>query len=84
MGLFNFKITPRVKDRDWEVRVLYSSRKRKRCETCKKEIPLTSINTSFTKRKTTATYTDYTTYYTHGGKDNKCIIALAKKLNVKL
>jgi hypothetical protein len=79
-----FKIAPKVKDRDWEVRVLSFSRATKTCETCKKRIPLKSSNTSFTKSKTVGSHTDYTTYYTCGTKSSICSIILAKKLNIEI
>lgn len=84
MSIFNFKITPKVKDRDWETKVLSSSRKHKTCAYCGSTIIPLDTNTSFTKRVTIGAETKYTTHYTHGTKESPCSLGLARKLNIEL
>lgn len=85
MGLFNIKITPKVKEREWEVKHLFTSRKLgKTCEVCLQAIPIHMPNTSFTKRVTTGAETKYQTFYTCGHKDNICTVTMANRLGAQL
>lgn len=84
MGIFNFKITPKVKDRDWEIKVLMSSRKDKNCAFCGRGIGRVETNVSFTKRTSIGANNMYDTHYTHGPKTHNCTIRFAEKLNIEL
>jgi hypothetical protein len=84
MGIFNIKLIPIEKARDWEYKYLSSSRIKKTCVVCKKEIPKTSQNTSFMKRTSRGSHTDYETYYTCGHSLSPCTIEMKERLNIKL
>jgi len=82
MGIFNIKLTPKVKDRDWEIKHLYSSRRPKVCEACGKPVGSSDPNTSFTKRTSVGAKTNYETVYTHGHDRHPCTIAIKEKLGL--
>lgn len=82
MEIFKIKLTKIVKNRDWEVKHLFSSRKRKVCAYCGKEISDIVKNTSFTKRTNVGARVTYETYYTHGHEDSQCTTEMRKKLGL--
>lgn len=84
MSIFKINLKPVIKDRDWEIHYVQSSRKDKVCGGCGKSISKTERTTTFTKRVSKGSNTDYTSKYTHGWKGDKCTDKLALELNVEL
>lgn len=82
MGIFKIKLTPIEKERDWEVKYLYSSRKPKICSTCGKPISLSDPNTSFTKITSKGAKKNFETHYTHGHQFHPCTSLMADKLGL--
>lgn len=82
MSLFKIKLQPIVKDRDWDIKTVNSSRKQKTCGICGKSIPLTVQSTTFTKRTNLGFKQTFETHYTCGTKNSPCSIHMANKLNI--
>lgn len=84
-SLFNIKLIPKVKDRDWEVRNIRANRKDKTCEICSAKLPPGHSSTTFTKRTTSGFKTQYDTHHTcNFNAKPQCAVAMADKLNIDL
>lgn len=84
MSIFKINLKPVIKDRDWEISYVQSSRKKKVCESCGKEISSVQHTTTFTKRISKGVNTDFISKYTHGWKGDQCTDKLAHDLNIEL
>ena len=85
MEIFKIKLTPRVKERDWEVRHITSNRISKKCEICGGTMDIRHSSTSFTKRTTKGNKTKYETHHCciHlPGSVDQCTTKLAEKLGI--
>jgi beta-glucanase (GH16 family) len=84
MSIFNIKLTPKVVERDWQINYTHSSRKKKTCEVCKKEMSLTEKATTFLKRDSVGVRTAYDSKYTCGHKESPCTQEFARRLQMEL
>lgn len=84
MSIFKIKLLPVVKEKDWKVSYVQSSQKPKVCHVCKKNLPIGSSGTTFTKRTKVGAETKFRIYHTCGHRDNICTMRVALDLNVRL
>ena len=84
-NLFKINLIPKVKDREWEVRNIGANRKDKICEVCAKMLPISTSSTTFTKRITTGSKTEYKTHHTCSHVLHPaCARTMANKLDIDL
>jgi len=83
--LFKINLIPKVKDRDWEVRNIGANRKVKMCKNCGAMLDVGDSSTTFTKRTSKGSKTDYQTIHTCSyNLKHVCAKAVAKELNIDL
>jgi hypothetical protein len=85
MGIFNFKITPIVKEKEWDIKYPLTNRIVKICAICGyKSVGANYHMTTFTKVSQKGATKNFDTKYTCGHKWHACTEQMAKQLNVEL
>ena len=67
MSIFKIKISPIIKERDWEIKKVKAGRKEKNCTGCGRMIQIGDPGITFVKRRSTADKQSYHTQYAHPG-----------------
>lgn len=82
---FNLTLKPNIKIRDWEVRNIRSNRKEKVCKNCRAVMKVGDSSTTFTKRISKGSETNYQTIHTcNYNIKHVCAEAIAKELGIDL
>ena len=84
MSIFKIKLTPVLKEREWEVRNIGAGRKKKTCAVCGTDISIGSPATTFTKRDQSGLKKTFKTIDTCRSYLTKCAERQADILNINL